>query len=405
MTAFDVIIIGGGASGCFAAVHVGEKGEKVLLTEPGRLMHKLSLTGKGRCNLTNNSDIDNILKNIKTNPRFMRSALSKYGSADVMSFFEKSGVPLKTERGNRVFPVSDKADDIVCALKRRLNIPNVKIVNRRAVEILVKDGAVTGVRCEENVYSATKVILATGGLSYPKTGSTGDGYKIASALGHTIIPPRPSLVPIVTRENCSELAGLSLKNVKISLFPADMNKLLYSEQGELLFTHFGISGPLALSASFYIDNPGSGYKILTDLKPALDVKKLDARILRDFDKYKNKQIQNALNDLLPQKLIPFVISQSNIHPDKRVNEITSAERRRVLDVLKGFELTFAGLRPIDEAVITDGGVDTREINPKNMESKLIRGLRFAGEIIDVAAFTGGYNLQIAFSTAYAAAGE
>ncbi|MCL2077216.1 MAG: NAD(P)/FAD-dependent oxidoreductase [Oscillospiraceae bacterium] len=403
MENFDIIIAGGGAAGCFAAITAAENSKKVLLIEhSGKLMRKLAITGKGRCNITNNSGIENILKNIKTNPRFMQSALNKFDSAALMGFFEELGVPLKTERGNRVFPVSDKASDVVESLNSRLNILGVKTISDRATSILVEKNVLVGVKCEKSSYYAPKLILATGGLSYPKTGSTGDGYRLARTLGHTVINPKPSLVPIVTREDYSELSGLSLKNVKVSLISPN-KKIAYSEQGEILFTHFGLSGPLALSASFYINDENAPYKILIDLKPALDEKKLDNRILRDFSENKNKQLQNALGDLLPKKLILPVIIKSNILPDKRVNEITVTERQRLLSVLKGFTLTFAGFSSIDEAVITDGGIDTREINPKNMESKLIKGLHFAGEIIDVAGFTGGFNLQIAFSTAYAAA--
>jgi len=376
----------------------------VLLIETGRLMHKLSITGKGRCNITNNSDVENILKNIKTNPRFLQSALNSFNAQDTMSFFERFGVKLKTERGNRVFPVSDSAGEIVGALENRLNTLGVKIIKDRARAIIEKDNILAGVKCEKSSYYAPRAVLATGGLSYPKTGSTGDGYKIAADLGHTVVEPKAALVPINTRENCGDSAGLSLKNVKLSLFSENPNKLLYTEQGELLFTHFGISGPLALSASCYIQ-PEKDYKILLDLKPALDKNKLDARILRDFSESKNKQIQNSIGALLPKKLILPILSQANIPPDKQVNSVTAPERLRLLEALKGFTLTPAGLRPTEEAVITDGGVNVREINPKNMESKIVKGLHFAGEIIDVAGFTGGYNLQIAFSTAFAAVND
>ncbi|MCL2696894.1 MAG: NAD(P)/FAD-dependent oxidoreductase [Oscillospiraceae bacterium] len=393
MANYNLIITGGGAAGCFSAIIAAEQGAKVLLIETGRLLHKLMITGKGRCNLTNNSGTETILQNVKTNPRFLQSSLSRFTSADTMAFFENLGVRLKTERGNRVFPVSDSANEIVAALNKRMEILGVEIIKDRARAIIIKDGTVRGVKCEKGSYCAPKLILATGGLSYPKTGSTGDGYKLAAALGHTVIKPKAALVPIETREDVSELAGLTLKNVKLSA--AD-----YAEQGELLFTHFGISGPLALTASCYIhDIP---CKIEIDLKPALDEKKLDLRLLRDFAENRNKQIINALGALLPKSIIPFVINAANIQPGKQVNAVTAAERARLLAAVKTFPLTAAGLRPIEEAVITDGGIDVREINPKNMESKLIKGLRFAGEVIDVAAFTGGFNLQIAFSTAYAA---
>jgi hypothetical protein len=390
---YDIIVIGGGAAGCFAAVCAGERGLRVLLIEHGRLMHKLSITGKGRCNLTNNCDTETLLLNVKTNARFLQGSFSRFGSADTMAFFEELGVKLKTERGNRVFPASDSALEVVGALSSRINSLGIEVISDRAVEIMRER---LGVRCEKGSFYAPKVILATGGMSYPKTGSTGDGYKLAAALGHNIIKPKAALVPIETHEDVSELAGLTLKNVRLTVND-------YSEQGELLFTHFGLSGPLALTASMQCTMHNSQCTIKIDLKPALDEKTLDARLLRDFGGNKNKQLINALDALLPKKLIPFVISAADIQPDKQINAVTAAERGRLLAVLKAFPLTFKALRPIDEAVITDGGVDVREINPKNMESKLIRGLHFAGEIIDVAALTGGFNLQIAFSTAYAAA--
>ncbi|MDR2559463.1 MAG: NAD(P)/FAD-dependent oxidoreductase [Oscillospiraceae bacterium] len=401
----DLIIVGGGAAGCFAAVIAAEQGARVLILETGKLLHKLSITGKGRCNLTNNSDTETILRNVKTNPRFLQSSLSRFTSADVMSFFENLGVKLKTERGNRVFPVSDSAAEVVGVLKSRLNILDVEIINDRAKALIVENGVLIGVKCEKNSYYAPKLILATGGLSYPKTGSTGDGYKLAAETGHTVVKPKAALVPIETREDVSELSGLTLKNVKLSLFSANMNKTIYSEQGELLFTHFGISGPLALTASCFLgcDEGIELYRIFIDLKPALDEKKLDSRLLRDLAENKNKQISNALNALLPKSIIPFVISAANIQFDKQVNAITAIERQQLLAAVKAFSLTAAGLRPIEEAVITDGGIDVKEINPKTMESKLVKGLHFAGEIIDTAALTGGFNLQIAFSTAYAAA--
>jgi hypothetical protein len=391
---YDLIVIGGGAAGCFAAVTAAESGARVLVLEPGRLMHKLSITGKGRCNLTNNADTEVLLRSVKTNPQFLRSAFSRFGSGDTIAFFENLGVRLKTERGNRVFPVSDSAEEVIGALSARLDALGAEIVQDRAIKI--KRGGVNGIRGTKDLYYAPKIILATGGLSYPKTGSTGDGYKLAADLGHTVIKPKAALVPIETREDVSELAGLTLKNVKLT---ADN----YSEQGELLFTHFGISGPLALTASMQLTMNNEQCTINIDLKPALDEKKLDARILRDFTENKNKQLQNALDALLPKALVPFVIKAADIKPEKQVNAITAAERGRLLAAVKAFPLTFKALRPIDEAIITDGGIDTREINPKTMESKLVQGLHFAGEIIDVAALTGGFNLQIAFSTAYAAA--
>ena len=374
-------------------------------------MHKLLLTGKGRCNLTNNCDPQTALASIKTNPRFLQSAFHGFTPQDTCDFFEQIGVRLKTERGGRIFPVSDKSDEVVSALNNRMNILGVELIADRAISLITSEKApknvLMGVKCEKKSYHAPKLLIATGGMSYPRTGSTGDGYKLSRAVGHNIVEPKPALVPIITREDCGELAGLSLRNIKLFLYSDSMNgtgKPLYAEQGELLFTHSGISGPLPLSASCYIKNH-ENYTILIDLKPALDLHKLDLRILRDFDRHKNKQLQNALHELLPNKLILPVISQANIPPDKQINAVTAPERQRLTAAVKHFKLTVAALAPIDEAIITDGGVDTREIDPKTMQSKLVSGLHFAGEVIDVAGFTGGFNLQIAFSTAYAAVGN
>lgn len=398
MKNFDLIIIGGGAAGLTAAITAAEYGAQTLILERGSILgKKLMITGKGRCNVTNNSDNENIMKNIPTNSRFLYSALAGFSASDTMDFFEKLGVPLKTERGNRVFPVSDKAKDIVDALTRRVKQLGVTVVTDRAVKILTENGAVTGVKGESGIYSASCVLLATGGKSYPGTGSTGDGYKMAAALGHTVTELKPSLVPVCTVESCKPMMGLSLKNVTLSLIDKNNGKILFHELGELLFTHFGVSGPLVLSASAFVKN--SAYKLSIDLKPALDEKKLDARILRDFEEAKNKQFGNVLRKLLPEKLIPEVILRTGIPAEARVNEITKAQRKKLIEVLKHFELNVSSLRPIEEAIITDGGVSVKEINPKTMESKLVGGLYFAGEIIDCAAYTGGYNLQIAFATA------
>ncbi len=397
-------VIGGGAAGMAAAIFAAERGTEVLLIERNeRLGKKLLITGKGRCNVTNNSDVNTHIENISTNPRFLYTALNAFTPADTMALFEGLGVPLKTERGNRVFPVSDRASDICGALKRRLNQLPVTVITERAVSILSEDSRVIGVKTEEGSHPCDSAILATGGMSYPLTGSTGDGYKMASALGHTVIPPKPALVPVECGEGwVKEVMGLSLKNVKLTVSDAGGNEV-YSEQGEMLFTHFGLSGPMVLSASAHMKKlPGMRYKMAIDLKPALDEATLDARIRSDFQKYANKDFINALADLLPAKLIPVTVRLAGIDPRKKVNVITREERRRLLETLKALTLTAVKFRPIDEAIITSGGISVKEISPKTMESKLVSGLYFAGEIIDCDAYTGGFNLQIAFSTAYLA---
>lgn len=371
--------------------------KSVVIVERNDIMgKKLLITGKGRCNVTNNCDNDTVMKNIPTNPRFLYSALSIFSTADTMAFFEELGVPLKTERGNRVFPLSDKSRDIVNALKNELKRLNVPVIRARAEKILTQDGFVSGVVTDKETISCNSVILATGGKSYPGTGSTGDGYKMARALGHTVTPLTPSLVPLCTKEDTGDIMGLSLKNVTVTLYDKD-NKKLYFDMGEMLFTHFGVSGPLILSASaFYRE----GCKISIDLKPALDEKKLDARILRDFEGAKNKNISNVMRGLLPEKLILPVLSRADISPDTKVNVITKEQRKSLISILKSLTFEITGTRPIEEAIITKGGISVKEIDPKTMESKLIPGLYFAGEIIDCDAYTGGFNLQIAFSTAY-----
>ncbi|MCL2071180.1 MAG: NAD(P)/FAD-dependent oxidoreductase [Oscillospiraceae bacterium] len=396
----DVIIIGGGVAGfAFASFLNGKKA--VIIEKNVKPLQKLSITGKGRCNLTNNCDVETVLRNIPKNPRFMRSTLTAFPPEALMVFMESCGVPLKTERGGRVFPVSDKAGDVVNALKRACNATQVV---ERAIELIIEGGSVKGVKCNNGIYRASNVVIATGGMSYPATGSTGDGYEIAKKAGHTITELKPALVPLETVEDCSDAAGLSLKNVRLSLKLKSNGKLIYSEQGEMLFTHFGISGPLVLTASCYIDNPAE-YTVAIDLKPALDEKTLDKRILRDFALNKNCQLKNAISGLLPEKLIPMFMQRlfDGNGQNKRVCEITKEERRRLLMLLKEFTLTVTSFRPIDEAIITDGGVSVKEIEPRTMQSKLVKGLYFAGEVIDVNGFTGGFNLQIAFSTAYAAA--
>ncbi len=402
---FDCIVIGAGAAGMYAAVHSAVNGYKTAIIEPNeKVGRKLAITGKGRCNVTNNCDSDEIMKNIPRNPRFLYSALSMCSPADVMSFFEGEGVPLKTERGNRVFPVSDKAYDIVDALFFRMKREGVEIIRAKAVAVNASEGFVTGVKTDKGVFNSPKVILATGGMSYPVTGSTGDGYKIARALGHTITPLKPSLVPIETEENCGEMMGLSLKNSVLSVRDNEKNKVIFKELGEMIFTHFGVSGPLVLSASSRMEEITEGrYSLFIDLKPALSEEQLDARVQRDFAERKNMQLDNALRKLLPEKIIGPLLKKCGIDPEKQCNSVTREERLALVKTVKAFSLNPVSYRPIAEAIITDGGVSVKEINPKTMESKIVGGLYFAGEIIDVTGFTGGFNLQIAFSTGYAAA--
>lgn len=402
------VIIGGGAAGLMAACAAAEKygGRAVTVIEknrrPGR---KLMITGKGRCNVTNNCDRDTLISNVPANGRFLFSAFSDFGTADTMEFFEKRGVPLKTERGNRVFPVSDKASDIVDALVNAVNKSGVKILTAEAEEILTDNFSVTGVRTRDGeILEADSVILATGGMSYPVTGSTGDGYKMAGMLGHTVTPLKASLVPLNVKQGfCSRLSGLSLKNVTLTVYESGRKKPVFSELGEMLFTHFGISGPLVLSASAHMRKMGSAeYVAYIDLKPALDEQKLDSRILRDFEEEKNRNFGNSLDKLLPKSIIPVIISLSGIAPDTKVNQISREQRARLCGVLKALRLDITGFRPIEEAIITGGGISVKEINPSTMESKLVSGLFFAGEIIDADAYTGGFNLQIAFSTGHLA---
>ena len=401
---FDCIVIGAGAAGMYAAVTSATNGYKTAIIEPNeKVGRKLAITGKGRCNLTNNCTADEIMKNIPRNPRIMYSALSMHDPSDVMAFFENEGVPLKTERGNRVFPVSDKAYDIVDALFFKMKREGVVIIRTRALDITVGDGFVTGVKTDKGHFSAPKVILATGGMSYPVTGSTGDGYKMAERLGHTVTPLKPSLVPLETEENCAEMMGLSLKNSTLSFRDNEKGKVIFKEMGEILFTHFGVSGPLVLSASSHMGDISRGkYSLFIDLKPALSEEQLDSRVQRDFLERKNMQLDNALRKLLPEKIILPLLKKCGINPEKQCNSVTREERMALIRAVKGFSLEVTSYRPISEAIITDGGVSVKEINPKTMESKIVGGLYFAGEIIDVTGFTGGFNLQIAFSTAYAA---
>lgn len=397
-----IIIIGAGAAGMTAAIFAAEAGADVTVIERNdRLGKKLLITGKGRCNVTNNSDVNTHIENTPTNPRFMYTAHNNFTPQDVMAFFEELGVPLKTERGDRVFPVSDKAGDICGALKRRMNRLGVNVITERATGITA--GESFTVSTDKGEHQADAVIIATGGMSYPLTGSTGDGYKFAESLGHTVVPPKPSLVPVECAEKwCKEAMGLSLRNVTLTVL--DGEREVYFEQGEMLITHFGVSGPLVLSASSHMKGLGSKkYSLAIDLKPALDFDTLDKRIQNDFQKNINRDFCNSLGELLPSKLIPIVIRLSGIDGRRKCNSVTREERHALVSLLKGLPLTATKFRPIDEAIITSGGVNVKEISPKTMESKLVPGLYFAGEIIDVDAYTGGFNLQIAFATAKLAA--
>lgn len=398
-----IVVIGGGAAGMMAAITAAEQGAAVTLLEPNeRLGKKLNITGKGRCNVTNDTDLEGLLANTPKNGKFLYSAFSRFSSRDTMAFFEKLGVPLKVERGNRVFPVSDRAFDISGALERRMKQLKVANVRDRAVEISVEDGAVTAVVGEKKNYPADSVILATGGVSYPATGSTGEGHRMAADLGHTVTELQGSLVPLEEQgDRCAAMQGLSLRNVSLTVF--ENNKKIYTDFGEMLFTHFGVSGPLVLSASSHMRRMGKkSYRLEIDLKPALDEPMLDKRLLSDFEKYCNHDFCNALNDLLPHKMIPQVVELSGIDPRCKVNSITREQRRTLVQLLKHWPIEVAGLRPVTDAIVTSGGVKVSEINPTTMESKLVKGLYFAGELIDVDSYTGGFNLQIAWSTGRAA---
>ena len=399
-------VIGGGAAGLMAAYAAAQKGANVYLFERNnRPARKVMITGKGRCNVTNNCDRDTFLDNIAHGSRFMFSAFSAFSCEDTMSFFENSGVPLKTERGNRVFPQSDKAVDIVDALVNSVKEKKVKIINERVLDIITESGCVKGVVTENgNEYFFDSVVLATGGKSYPVTGSTGDGYTMAETLGHKVTKLRPSLVPLVCLQGfCSSLCGLSLKNVSLSIFEEGKKKPVFSELGEMMFTDFGITGPLVLSASAHIEKiEDKKYSAVIDLKPALTKEMLDKRILRDFAEESNKDFINSLDKLLPQRLISVIVKISQIDPKKKVNSVTREERERLINTLKGLKLDIIGFRPIEEAVVTSGGIALKEISPNTMESKLINGLYFAGEVMDIDGYTGGFNLQIAFSTGYLA---
>ena len=409
-----VIVVGGGPAGMMAAITAAENGNEVIIIEKmpsfGR---KLLITGKGRCNITSSLYMSEFIKNTPGNGKFLYSAFQNYTNKDIIEFLKRQGLEVKEERGNRIFPVTDKSIDVLNCFKSKINELKIKkLFNTRVQKILVQNGEVLGVRTEKEIIQTDKIILATGGKSYPLTGSTGDGYLIAKNIGHKVTEIRPSLVPLVIYEKneCKEMQGLSLRNVGIKIIDESKNKLIYEDFGEMIFTHFGISGPTILSGSAHlvrykeIDNlmKEQKIKLQIDLKPALTEEQLDERILRDFKEFKNKQFKHALDKLLPQKMIPIVIKKTKINEEKRVNEITKEERRNLVKVLKKFELTIKDFRPVEEAIITSGGINIKEINPKTMESKLVKGLYFAGEIIDVDSYTGGFNLQIAYSTGYTA---
>ena len=398
---YDGIIIGGGPAGMFAAITAARRGAKVLLLERNdRLGKKLLITGKGRCNVTNDCTGQEVLQNTPRNGRFLYSAMTAFPPEKTKQFFETHGCPLKTERGNRVFPVSDKAMSVLDCLQKELRRLNVAVKTARVKHILTEDGKVTGVQTDKETIPAGWVILATGGASYPTTGSTGDGYAMAKELGHTIVEPQGSLVPLETAgSDCPDMQGLSLRNVGVKLLNAK-GKVLYKDFGELLFTHFGVSGPTVLSASCHLK--GEGCRLVIDLKPALEENKLGDRILRDLELYQNRAMENALTDLLPRSMIPVVLRRLEIDPGMQANSLTKQKRRELVQLLKGFSVEITGKRPVAEAIITSGGVKVSEIDPKTMQSKKVSGLFFAGEIIDCDAYTGGFNLQIAWATAHAA---
>ncbi len=402
----DAVIIGGGAAGLMAAGFLGQFGISTLIVEPNKLLgKKLRITGKGRCNVTNNCEVKEFLENVPVNAKFLYGAVNAFSPADTILLFEKLGLALKTERGSRVFPISDSAHDVANALESFAKKGGARHLKERAISVKTENGAVCAVITDQSEICCQNVLLCTGGKSYPGTGSTGEGYKIASALGHTIVPPKPSLVPLESDNNyCAELQGFSLKNVTLQISNKEKGKIIFSELGELLFTHFGMSGPLVLSASSHLrDEDYSKYCVTIDLKPGLNEKQLDDRVLRDFAKYANKDFRNALDDLAGKSMIPVLVRLSGIPEDTKVNSITRPQRVALVKLFKEFPINITGKRPIDEAIVTSGGVCIKEINPKTMASKLVDGLYFAGELIDVDAYTGGFNLQIAWSTAYVAA--
>jgi len=399
----QVVVVGGGPAGMMAAIAASKSNKVILIEKNNKLGKKLFITGKGRCNVTNSKDISEFFDYIPTNPHFLYSALYTFTNEDTIKFFNERGVELKVERGDRVFPKSDKSSDIIKAFEKALVEKNIEIKLGVAVKDLkIKNNRITSLVLDnDDSIECDNVILATGGASYPQTGSSGDGFRFCKKLGHNIMPIKPSLVPIEVNEAwVKDLQGLSLRNVQLTVL-ANNNKIIFKEQGEMLFTHFGISGPLCLSASSLI-KPGEKYKIILNLKPALSEKELDLRIQKDFLKYNNKDFKNALNDLFPQKLIPIMINLSKIPEDQKVNSITKEQRRYFLNLISNLTMEVRGLRSIDEAIVTSGGIDTKEIDPSTMKSKVISNLSFAGEVIDIDAYTGGYNVQIAISTGFIA---
>lgn len=408
-----VVVIGGGPAGMMSAISAAKSGDKVVLLEKNNILgKKILITGKGRCNITSSLNIDDFINNIPGNGRFLYSAFENFDNKDIIELLKKEGVSVKEERGNRYFPTSDRAEDVRMALERETKKAGVDVkLNSKVCGIEIEDSRVKSVVLENGKIDADKIILATGGKSYPLTGSNGEGYEIAKALGHTIKDVRGSLVPLIAEKSvCSKMQGLSLRNVGIMLYDIEKDKKIYSDFGEMLFTHFGVSGPTILSGSAHllrykdVDKKISNGKIVLkiDLKPALSFEQLDARILRDFTEVKNKQFKNSLDKLLPKKMIDVVIDKSKIDSEKHVNEITREERMNLVKILKCFVVRIDGFRPVDEAIVTAGGISVKEINPKTMESKIVSGLYFAGEIIDVDAYTGGFNLQIAYSTGFTA---
>lgn len=408
-----VIVIGGGPAGMMSAITSAENGNEVTLIEKmPSLGRKLCITGKGRCNITSSLDMDEFIKNIPGNGMFLYSSFNNFTNIDILDFLNRHGLKVKEERGNRYFPVTDKAQDVLNCFINGLKEFNVNIMlNTKVLEIMSKESAFF-VKTDKDTIKADKVIIATGGKSYSSTGSTGDGYEFAKKLGHTVTDIKPSLVPLecYEKDKVRDLQGLSLKNVEINIIDKTNNKTIYNDFGEMLFTHFGVSGPTILSGSAHlvryknIDDllKKQNIELIIDFKPALTEEKLDTRILRDFEELKNKQFKNSLDKLLPQKLIPVIVENTGINPEKKVNEITKEERKKIVQELKKFKLHIKGFRPIEEAIITSGGINIKEINPKTMESKIVKGLYFAGEVIDVDAYTGGFNLQIAYSTGFTA---
>ena len=398
-----VVVVGAGPSGMMASITSAKEGNQVILIDKNeKLGKKLFITGKGRCNITNNCDNKTFLDNVVSNPKFLMSAINAFNTSDTMAFFENSGLKLKVERGNRVFPFSDKSSDVIKAFEKELIKNNVDIrLNTKALEIIAQNNKVEGIKTDKGILLCDKLIIATGGVSYPITGSTGDGYELAKKLNHTITPLLPALVGINLKEEwISNLAGLSLKNVALSVIRD--GKVIASDFGEMLFTHNGVSGPIVLSLSSKINKQKGNLKIMLDLKPSLSIEQLDNRILRDFEENKNKEFKNVIDSITVKALVPYIIQKSNISPTKKVNSITKVERERLVYTIKNFEFSIDSLCGIASGIVTSGGISTKEINPKNMASKLIEGLHFCGEVIDVDALTGGYNIQIAMSTGYLA---